>query len=53
MFQRNLKMTMGESCKHIQDREMNDFIAEIIKIEDKEERISQFKNLFIRETAKV
>ncbi len=53
MFRRKKDMTLGESCEHIQNEEMNGFILEIIEIEDKEERISQFRDLFIRETAKV
>ena len=53
MFQRKIDMTIGSSCKHVQDKEMDGFILEIIEIEDKKERISQFRDLFIRETAKV
>lgn len=53
MFFRGLSMTIGECCAHIQDREMDDFIREIIEIEDKETRINTFEEVFIRETAKV
>jgi hypothetical protein len=53
MFLRGLTMTIGECCAHIQDREMDDFIREIIEIEDKETRIKIFEEVFIRETAKV
>ncbi len=53
MLQRGMKLTVGECCAHIQDREMDGFIREIVEIEDKGERITYFEKMFIRETAKV
>lgn len=46
-------MTIGECCAYIQNKETDDFIREIIEIEDKKERISMFEMVFIRKTAKV
>jgi len=43
MFYRGLKMTIGECCTYIQDKGMDNFIREIIEIEDKKERISYFE----------
>jgi len=53
MFLRGLSMTIGECCAYLQDREMDDFIREIIEIEDKETRIKTFEEVFIRKSAKV
>lgn len=53
MYHRNMDMTIGECIAYIQNNEMNNFILEIVEIEDKAERISAFKELFIRKTAKV
>ena len=53
MFYRGMKMTIGECIAYIQDKEMYDFIQEIIEVEDKEERIALFRGVFIRETAQV
>jgi hypothetical protein len=53
MFFRGLSMTIGECCTYIQDKEMDDFIREIIEIEDKKTRIKTFEEVFIRRTAKV
>ncbi len=53
MFLRGMKMTIGECITHIQNSEMDDFIREIVEIEDKETRMNLFKNSFIRETAEL
>lgn len=53
MFYRGLKMTIGECCTYIQDKGMDNFIREIIEIEDKKERITYFEQAFIRKSAKV
>jgi len=53
MFLRGLSMTIGECCAYVQDKEMDDFIKEIIEIEDRETRINMFEEVFIRKTAKV
>ena len=53
MFIRGMTMTIGECCTHIQDKGMNDFIREIVEIEDTTTRINYFEEVFIRETAKV
>lgn len=49
MFYRDMKMTIGEIIAYIQDKEMNDFIQEIVEVEDKEERMAMFREVFIRE----
>ena len=53
MLCRGLKMTIGECCAYIQDKGMDDFIREIIEIEDISERIHYFEKVFIRKSAKV
>jgi hypothetical protein len=53
MFYRGMHMTIGECCAYIQDKEMDDFIREIIEIEDREARINLFEEVFIRKTAQV
>ncbi len=53
MFLRGVTMTIGECCAHIQDKGMDDFIREIIEIEEKEQRINFFQEVFISRTAKV
>lgn len=53
MFSRGLDMTIGECITHIQDTEMDGFMREIIEIEDKQERINHFEEVFIRKTAKL
>lgn len=53
MLCRGLVMTIGECCGYIQDKGMDDFIREIVEIEDASERISYFENVFIRKSAKV
>jgi len=53
MFLRGMNMTIGECIAHIQNREMNDFVREIVEIEDKETRMNLFEKSFIRETAEV
>ena len=53
MFLRGLTMTKGVCCAYIQDREMEDFIREIVEVEDKEERINLFEEVFINKSAKV
>lgn len=54
MFQRGFSnMSIGACITHIQNKEMDGFILDIIEIEDKNERIAYFQEVFIRETAKV
>jgi len=53
MFLRGISMTIGECCAYIQDKEMDDFIREIIEIEDKKTRIKTFEEVFIRRSANV
>lgn len=53
MLCRSLVMTIGECVAYIQDREMDNFIREIVGIEDKSERMTVFEEVFIRKTAKV
>jgi hypothetical protein len=53
MFCRGLVMTIGECCGYIQDNGMDDFVLEIVGIEDKSERMEYFEKVFIRKTAKV
>jgi hypothetical protein len=53
MYHKKLDMTIGECISYIQENEMNNFVKEIVEIEDKNERILFFKEVFIRKTAKV
>lgn len=53
MLCRGLAMTIGECCGHIQDKGMDNFIREIVEIEDASERINCFEKVFIRKSAKV
>ena len=53
MLCRGLKMTIGECCTYIQDKGMNEFIREIVEIEDASARMNHFENVFIRKSAKV
>ncbi len=53
MFFCGLKMTIGECCSYIQNNGMDNFIREIVEIEDTTERINYFENVFIRKSAKV
>lgn len=53
MFQKGLNLTIGECISYIQNSEMNNFIKEIVEIEDKTERIAVFEEVFIRKSAKV
>ena len=53
MLCRGLVMTIGECCGHIQDKGMDNFIREIVEIEDTSERIDYFEKVFIRKSAKV
>lgn len=53
MLCRGLSMTIGECCAYIQDKGMDEFIREIVEIEDTSERINYFENVFIRKSAKV
>lgn len=53
MHQRGLTITIGECIRQVQDEGMDDFVREIVEIEDRKERIQHFENVFIRKTAKV
>ena len=53
MFCRGLVMTIGECCGYTQDKGMDDFVLEIVEIEDKSERMAYFEEVFIRKSAKV
>ncbi len=53
MFCRGLSMTVGECCMYIQDEGMDNFIREIVEIEDASERMNYFEKVFIRKSAKV
>lgn len=53
MLARGMVLTIGECVAHIQNKGMDDFIREIILIEDKTARINHFEEVFIRKTAKV
>lgn len=53
MFLRGITKTIGECCAYTQDQGMDEFIRQIVEIEDKETRIKYFEEVFIRETAKV
>ena len=53
MLCRGLSMTIGECCAYIQDQGMDDFIREIVEIENTSERVNYFEEVFIRKSAKV
>jgi hypothetical protein len=53
MFARGLDMTIGECISYIQGTEMDDFVQEIVEVEDKDERMQLFEEVFKRETAEV
>lgn len=53
MYCRGLVMTIGECCGHIQDKGMDDFVLEIVEIENRSERMEYFERVFIRKSAKV
>ena len=53
MLLTGMKMTIGECIVYVQNKEMDDFIQEIMEVEDKQERIELFRNVFKRETAEV
>jgi hypothetical protein len=53
MLCRGLSMSIGECCAYVQDKGMDDFIREIVEIEDTSERINYFEEVFIRKSAKV
>tara|TARA_Y100000310_G_C20565100_1_gene755091 strand:+ start:90 stop:1265 length:1176 start_codon:yes stop_codon:yes gene_type:complete len=53
MFFRGINITVGECCNHIQNIGMDDFLMEIVEIEDKNTRIKRFQEEFISKTAKL
>ena len=53
MLSNKLDMTIGECIEYITHNEFNNFMQEIIKIENSEERIAEYTRLFIRKTAQV
>jgi len=53
MFLRGIDMTIGEYIAYIQNNEMDGFIQEIIEVEEKEERMKLFCEVFKRETGEV
>lgn len=53
MKSRGMDMTIGMCCSLIQNQGMDDFIREIIEIDDKETRLNYFEEVFIRKTAKI
>jgi len=53
VFMRGINMTLGETIAEIQERTMDDFVLEIIEIEDKSERMNKFREVYLRESAKV
>ncbi|TXT58450.1 MAG: hypothetical protein BAJALOKI3v1_1320001 [Promethearchaeota archaeon] len=53
MAQHNLNMTIGECIRFLREQNMNNFIQEIVEIEDKNKRMEVFEMRFIRKTAKV
>jgi hypothetical protein len=53
MFSRGRDMTIGACIAHIQNKEMDGFVREIIEVEDKQTRIELFEHSFIRETGEV
>ena len=50
MHARGLSMSIGECCSYVREQATNDFLNEIILIDDKEVRIKTFEESFIRES---
>lgn len=53
MYYQNLDMTIGECISYIRESNFNNFVKEIVEIEDKKERITRFEEVFINKTAQV
>lgn len=53
MFARGMVMTIGECITYIQDKAMEGFVRELIEVENKQQRIQIFEEVFISKTAKV
>jgi hypothetical protein len=53
MIQNKMQMTIGECIEYITNKEFNEFMKEIIEIEDKNQRIEKYSQLFKKEIAQV
>ncbi|HLC72162.1 MAG TPA: transposase [Candidatus Nanoarchaeia archaeon] len=53
MHARGLSMSIGECCSYVRNEALNDFLQEIICIDDKEERLKRFEEVFIRKSRQV
>jgi len=53
MYSRGISMSIGECCLYVKDKVTNDFLMEIILIDDKEERIKIFEKAFISKSEQV
>lgn len=50
MHARGLSMSIGECCSYVRDETMNDFLKEIISIDDKQTRLKAFEEAFIKKS---
>lgn len=53
MVHHNLDLTIGECITYLRENTMDNFIKEIVEIEDKKKRMEVFEHSFIKKTAKV
>lgn len=53
MFLRGMKNTIGDCIAYLQNKEMDDFVQEIIEIEDKKMRITRFEEVFKKDIRKL
>lgn len=53
MHVRGISMSIGECCLQMYDKATNDFLREIILIDDKKRRIKMFEELFINKNKQV
>lgn len=53
MFLRGMKNTIGDCIAYLQHKEMDDFIQEILEIDNKKARLTRFEEVFKRNIRKV
>lgn len=53
MFLRGMKNTIGDCISYIQNEEMDEFMQEIIEVENKRTRVKRFEQLFKRDIQKL
>jgi len=53
MFTKGVVMTIGTCCEYLRDKVQSDLVSEIVMIEDKDERLEKFEEVFISKSRKV